>query len=197
LNTYKAVRGFTLIELLSVMLIFSLLALMSYRGLGAVLDSREHVSREAEKWQSVALFLARFERDVHLASPRLARTAAGTAPAWIGAPGGTSAPLLAFSRFAAVDGLDTAQRLGYGLNQNREIETWLWPTVDMPPDTVPRRYAVLRDVAKFELQYMNAGLGWVRSWPGTGIGAPIPRAVQLRVVLGSGEEIVRVYAVNP
>lgn len=196
MNKRNAGRGFTLIELLSVLLILSLLALLSYRGLAAVLDSREHLSREAEKWQSVASFLARFERDVHLASPRSVRTATGMAPAWVGARDGTSTPLLEFSRFAAVDDLDTAQRLAYVLSQSNEIEIWLWPTLDMPPDTVPKRYAVLRDVAKFELQYLNSNLAWSRTWPVSGIAAPIPRAVQLRVVLGSGEEIVRIYALN-
>ncbi|MGP1676058.1 MAG: prepilin-type N-terminal cleavage/methylation domain-containing protein, partial [Burkholderiales bacterium] len=34
----KCARGFTLIELMSALLVLSLLALMSYRGLGAVLD---------------------------------------------------------------------------------------------------------------------------------------------------------------
>ena len=35
-----AARGFTLIELMTALLVLSLLALMSYRGLGAVLDAR-------------------------------------------------------------------------------------------------------------------------------------------------------------
>ena len=57
-------RGFTLIELLTALIILSLLALMSYRGLDAVLDSREYVKRETEKWRRVTLFLDRFGRDV-------------------------------------------------------------------------------------------------------------------------------------
>ncbi|MGA8006850.1 MAG: prepilin-type N-terminal cleavage/methylation domain-containing protein, partial [Burkholderiales bacterium] len=62
--------GFTLVELLAALLVLSLLALMSYRGLGAVLDAREHVGGEADKWRRVAAFFARFERDVELAAPR-------------------------------------------------------------------------------------------------------------------------------
>jgi general secretion pathway protein J len=71
-----------LIELLTALLILSALALMSYRGLGAVLDAREHVTRETDKWRRVAAFVARFERDVMLAAPRPVRSASGTAPAW-------------------------------------------------------------------------------------------------------------------
>ena len=73
-------RGFTLIELLTALLILSLLALMSYRGLGAVLDAREHVRQETEKWRSVAAFFARFERDVQLAAPRPVLAARRAAP---------------------------------------------------------------------------------------------------------------------
>ena len=75
------VNGFTLIELLTALFILSILALMSYRGLAAVLDTRERVAQEAEKWRSVASFFDRFERDVHLAMPRAVRSAAGGAPA--------------------------------------------------------------------------------------------------------------------
>ena len=39
----RGTRGFTLIEIMTALLVLSLLALMSYRGLGAVLDAREHV----------------------------------------------------------------------------------------------------------------------------------------------------------
>jgi general secretion pathway protein J len=42
--------GFTLIELLSALLILSLVAVMSFRGLAAVLDARDRVAQETEKW---------------------------------------------------------------------------------------------------------------------------------------------------
>jgi len=75
--------GFTLIELLTALLILSALALMSYRGLGAVLDAREHVTKETDKWRRVAAFFARFERDIQLAAPRPVRTVSGIAAAYI------------------------------------------------------------------------------------------------------------------
>src|SRR5262249_27229329 len=49
-------QGFTLVELLVALLVLSLLALTSYRGLSAVLDARQHVSAESEKWRRVAAF---------------------------------------------------------------------------------------------------------------------------------------------
>jgi general secretion pathway protein J len=189
-------RGFTLIELLTALLVLSLLALMSYRGLGAVLDSREHVKQETDKWRRVSAFFARFERDVQLAAPRPVRAAAGSAPAWLGAAATAPEARLEFSRFAATEGVDTARRIAYRLNDKHEIELWLWPGLDVAPGTPAARYPVLAGVQTFELQYLNPALVWVDSWPGSAADPPLPQAVRLRIVLGSSEEIVRVFALQ-
>lgn len=188
--------GFTLIELLAALLILSALALMSYRGLGAVLDAREHVTRETDKWRRVASLFARFERDVQLAAPRPVRSASGIAPAWRGTPGATLEPRLEFSRFASVEGMDSPRRLAYRLNERQEVELWLWPGLDIAPGALPARYPVLTGVTAFELQYLDANLAWVDAWPGSAADPPLPQAVRLRLVLASGEEIVRVFALN-
>lgn len=188
--------GFTLIELLTALLILSLLALMSYRGLGAVLDARAHVTQETDKWRRVASFFTRFERDVQLAAPRPVRGASGAVPAWLGRADAASEASLEFSRFASAEELDSARRLGYRLNENREIELWLWPALDISPGTVPTRYPLLAGVTNFELQYLNTDLAWTDVWPASSRDAPIPQAVQLRIVLVSGEEIVRVFALK-
>jgi general secretion pathway protein J len=193
-------RGFTLIEIMSALLVLSLLALMSYRGLGAVLDAREHTRYETDKWRRVAAFLARFERDVQLAAPRPVRSAAdtgtGTAPAWLGERSSTEQTRLEFSRFAATEGVDSARRIAYRLNEKNEVELWLWPGLDVAPDTLPARYPVLAGVQTFELQYLNPGLVWVNVWPSSPADPPIPQAVRLRIVLASSEEIVRVFALQ-
>jgi general secretion pathway protein J len=55
---------------------------------------------------------------------------------------------------------------------------------------------VLSEVTKFEFQYLNDDLAWVGAWPTSPRDAAIPRAVRLRIVLASGEEIVRVFALT-
>jgi len=196
MKSAPAARGFTLIELLTALLILSLLALMSYRGLGAVLDTRAHVTQETDKWRRVANFFARFEQDVQLAAPRPVRTASGSAPAWLGRLDTTPGPRLEVSRFASAEGVDTPRRVAYGLNEKQEIELWLWPGLDVAPDALPARYPVLSGVTKFEFQYLNDDLAWVGAWPTSPRDAAIPRAVRLRIVLASGEEIVRVFALT-
>ncbi len=196
-DTSASLRGgFTLIELLTALLILSLLALMSYRSLGAVLDAREHVTSEADKWRQVASFFARFESDVYLVAPRPVRTASGSAPAWLGRPDATPGPRLVVSRFASLEGMDSPRRVAYALNEKQEIELWLWPGLDVASDVLPARYPVLSGVTTFEFQYLNADRAWVDAWPTSPNDAAIPRAVRLRIVLASGEEIVRVFALN-
>jgi len=189
-------HGFTLVELLAALLVLSLVALMSYRGLGAVLDSREHVRQETAKWRTVSAFFARFGRDIALAAPRPVRLESITAPAWQASVDTLSRPSLAFSRFASAEGVDTARRLGYRLNEKQEIELWLWPGLDVAPGVQPMRYAVLAGVVRFELRYLTPSLAWVDAWPVPGFDSQVPEAVQLRIVLATGEDIVRVFALK-
>jgi general secretion pathway protein J len=191
-----AARGFTLVELLTALLILSLLALMSYRGLGAVLEARARVGEETAQWQRLAAFCARFEQDVQLAAPRAVPGASGNVPAWVGRPSSAPGPLLEFSRFAWMEGVDTPRRVAYGLNDSQEIELWLWPGPDAGPDAQPSRYAVLGGVTKLEFEYLNGELAWVSAWPASPGDAALPRAVRLRVARATGGEIMRVFALN-
>jgi general secretion pathway protein J len=181
--------GFTLVELLTVLLILSLLALMSYRGLGAVLEARDHVKAETDKWRSVAAFFARFERDVQFAAPRSVRAPGGAAPPLLASAGAR----LEFSRFGSPEGADSARRVAYQLNDRQEIELLLWPGLDIAPGLAAARYPLLAGVARFQIDYFSASAGWLDSWPAALSDAPLPRAVRLRLALITGEEIVRIF----
>jgi len=137
------------------MLILSLLAVMSYRGLGTVLDARDHVRQETEKWRRVAAFFAGLQRDVQLSTPTPLR---GTASSF------------EFNRFAASEGVDAPRQVAYGLSQNHGIA-----------------------LTKFELQYLDSALAWRDAWPAVAGDPPLPHALRVRVVLASGEELVRVF----
>lgn len=189
-------RGFTLIELLTALLVLSLLALMAYRGLGVVMASRNHIQAESARWRQVESFLARFERDVHLAAPRAVRSDVGSVPAWLGRPDTARAPLLEFTRFAGTADADVPHRVGYGLNDAHQIELWIWPGLDLSASTPPVRYVVLGNVLRLNLQYLGPALTWSRAWPTTPSDPPLPLAVRLQMELSSGETVVRVFAVH-
>lgn len=190
----RAMHGFTLIELLSALLVLSLLTLMAYRGLGVVMASRDHIRAESTKWRHAEAFFTRFGRDVRLAAPRRMRTAAGSAPAWLGRPATGQGPLLAFTRFAGSDG--TPRRIGYGLNSARQIELWVWPALDATVDAPPIRYVVLDDVLRLNLQYLGPTLTWKRVWPTMASDPMLPLAIRLQVEFGSGETVVRVFVLH-
>jgi general secretion pathway protein J len=190
------ISGFTLIELLVALLVLSILALTSYRGLGAVLDARDRVAAETEKWRSIAAFFARIERDMQLAVPRTVRNAAGDVPPWVGRSKRSEAADLEFSRSAPIDAIDSARRTGYRLADNGDIELWLWPGLDVASAPEPTRIPVLKGIAELKIQYMNNEAIWVEEWPAQAT-AGIPRAVRLRLVLESREELVRVFALKP
>jgi len=189
-------RGFTLIELLAALLVLALLALMSYRAMGAVLDARSHVARETEKWQRVAAFNARFEQDIRLAVPRPVRNGAGKRPAWMGNSSASPGLLLEFTRFASAEGVDAPRRVAYALNERQEIELWLWSGIDLAFDTLPTRHILLNGVRQFEIQYLTADNRWVVAWPKSPEDSQLPKAVRLQLTLASGEEIVRIFALN-
>ena len=177
----RALHGFTLIELMSALLILSLLALMSFRGLAAVLDARDQVRQETGKWKNIAAFLARFERDVQLSAPL---------------PVTARPDRFEFSRFATAEDIDAPRRVAYQLSANREIELWLWPGFDAAPNAQPAHYVALSSVARMQLQYLDDNMVWVDTWPPSGSHLPLPRAVKLRIVLASGEALVRVFALG-
>ncbi|MBW8311958.1 MAG: type II secretion system protein GspJ [Rhizobium sp.] len=189
-------RGFTLVELLTALLVLSLLAMMSWRGLGAVLETREQVLDETRRWQAVAVFCTRFERDLAMASPRPVRSGGLEAPAFVARTAEQAGPRLELSRFATREGADSPRRIAYQLNDRRQIELWLWPGLDAAPGDTPARYVVLDDVGLLQLDYLDTSLAWVPTWPATPASAPMPRAVRLTIVLGSGERITRVFAVD-
>jgi general secretion pathway protein J len=176
--------------------VLSVLALLSYRGLAAVLEARDHVTQETAKWKRIAAFSNRFEQDLRLAAPRPVRSAGGSLPAWLGRPASAPGPRLEFSRFASSEDADLARRVGYMLNDRQEIELWVWPGLDLPPGTQPARYPVLRGVTRFDIDYLDATLAWVDAWPAVQRDTALPRAVRLRIVPAGGEEIVRIFSLN-
>lgn len=77
-----------------------------------------------------------------------------------------------------------------------QIELWIWPGLDLAATTPPTRYVVLDDVTRLSLQYLGPALTWNNTWPTTPADPPLPLAVRMQVVLGSGETVVRVFALR-
>lgn len=194
-------RGFTLIELLAALVILALLAIAGYRGLDAVLQTREHVAQETRKWQHLAFFFSRLEQDMAQATHRPVQDQGGlTQPEWIGRTVvvADDEAELVFTR-AGIPGesekMLAPQRIGYRL-QEGSITLLRWPYPDQAPRTEPIRYPLLEGVREFRLRHLDSYGNWLDQWPPGGQPGALPMALEVAVTLASGEKIIRVFALQ-
>jgi general secretion pathway protein J len=195
-------RGFTLIELLVALVILTLLSVAGYRGLDAVLQTRERVAVETRKWQHLAFFFARLNQDIAQAVQRSVRDEDGTIvrAAWLGNPvavGENDAELI-FTRAGIPDqglALQAPQRIGYRLEQGT-IVMLRWPALDSPPRVKPVRYPVLEGVREFRLRYLDRDGIWQLQWLYPTDLSKLPVAVEVSLTLASGEVINRIFALQ-
>ena len=187
--------GFTLIELLVAMAIFALISAFAYRGLSAMLDSREALQQESRKWRDVSLFVGRVERDLAAVLNRTATGASGTPLAAVSSA--LETPVregLALTRSGSPlqeNALAAPQRIAYRFREGR-VERLAWGSVDAAPRDEPAAVPVLANVAGLAFRFLEASGEWRTQWglPGNAGQAP-PAAVEVTLQLASGEKIVR------
>jgi general secretion pathway protein J len=203
----KRNRGFTLIEVLIAIAIFAVMSAFAYRALSSILNARERVAQENQKWREVSTFFARLEADLANAVTRSIRNSNNLdTKAFIGNAtfNNDSEGQLMFTRMGlpgASGTLAAPQRLGYRVKQGN-LEELVWPVLDQGPRTVPAVYPLLSGVNTFTVRYFDANSNsWQGSWPlssnsGTTATQTIPRAVEVALTLDSGETLTRVLLLN-
>ena len=191
-------RGFTLVEMLVALTIFALMSVLAYRGLTAVMQTREHLTEDNRRWRDIALTLSQLEQDMGLVVDRPVRDSGDLPlPALVGnpqAPGANEAQL-SFSRMGMAwqtGVLADVQRHGYRLN-NGTLEQLVWPVLDRAPRSEPVVHALLERVNRFELRYLDGSGNWQPRWPLPGMTA-LPAALEVVLELDSGVAVTRVFA---
>ena len=94
--------GFTLIEVIVALSIFAVLSIIGYKGISSLIQTKERVQIEDDKWQQLILFFDRFELDIKQSVNRPITTRDNTIePAWLARPtfAGEDGAQLVFSRF--------------------------------------------------------------------------------------------------
>ena len=189
--------GFTLIELLIALAILGLVAVLGYRALSSLTDSETKLTAEAQRWRNLDALFARLEADVRGALPRDVRTGGGSEPAWFGVVDSDGNAELRFSRagpeFAFESG-SGGQRIGYRMRDGA-LEVLYWAHLDQPAAVSPAAYALVRDVAQFQVAYLDARGAWRDRWPAPGEPA-VPRGVRVLLTLADGAVIERVLALR-
>ena len=185
--------GFTLVEVLVAVAILALVATIAWRGTAAMTDAEARLAAESGRWQQLDAFVARFEGDVRLASPRSARRGTNREPAWwTSVDGADGDSTLIFTR-AGPDALDEpgvgGQRVGYQLHDGR-IEVSYWPHIDNPVATAAATYALVDGVARFRVLNLTREGTFTDRWPAAGE-TPLPRALRVEITLADGSVIER------
>ena len=191
-------RGFTLVEMLVALTIFALMSVLAYRGLAAVMQTREHLTEDNRRWRDIALTLAQLEQDMDLAVDRPVRGNGDLPlPALVGNPQTVNAndAQLSFSRMGMAwqtGVLADVQRHGYRLN-NGTLEQLVWPVLDRAPLTEPAVHLLLERVNRFELRFLDGSGNWQPRWPLPGVAA-LPAALEVVLELDGGVAVTRVFA---
>ena len=201
--------GFTLVELLIALAIFAIMAVMSYRTLDSVFQTRQRLSEETARLRDVALLFARLDDDFTTLLDRRPRNADNLLDDALRLtallPGADDATLV-FTRsgFAGSTGIAaTPQRVGYRL-QEGTLELLLWPSLDAAPRTVPQAYPALTQVRDAKWRAMDRGGNWQNVWRSTPVGGTTqsnaaslyPAALELTITLASGDQFMRVFALR-
>lgn len=196
--------GFTLLELIIALSIFAVLSFIGYKGLSSLIQTKEHVEAEDDKWQQMLLFFDRVELDVKQAVNRPIRGSDGSLePAWMGSLNysGVYGAQLVFSRFGDSEQpgflMDT-RRVAYRLHGGA-IELLIWPSLDAAPNAKPEVFKVLPDVAQIAFNYLTVDGRLVNSWPENAAIANekffVPSALQISIIFNTGETVTRVFAI--
>ena len=184
--------AFTLVELLVALAIFAVIAGFAYRGLQAMLDTREALQNESRKWRDIALFVGRIERDLSAvlatqAPPGISRRMAPVSQN-VPSMGSQGLALIRSGSVLQENALAAPQRVAWRLNGN-VVERLMWSSLDASPREEPQAVAVLASATALDFRFLDLNGEWRRNWEGTN--NAVPAAVEVTLKLASGETIVR------
>ena len=163
-------RGFTLLELLVAVAIFSVLSVVAYSSLNAMVNTREQVVADMERLGQLQIGFTMLERDLQQAvSGRGIRDEyEEVQPAMLLHTVGDLEGGLEFTRGGwsnpAGQARSTLQRVAYQL-QDDNLVRYSWRVLDRVVDSEPFSSVVLGGVQEFSISFLDADNKWQDGWP--------------------------------
>ncbi|AMC33957.1 type II secretion system minor pseudopilin GspJ [Janthinobacterium sp. B9-8] len=184
--------GFTLLEILIALAVFSVVTLISYKGLESVAQTRTALDAEAKRWRDLSLVFDRMEEDVSQTVDRPWRDQGGVEQA---AMRGTNKPERRDDQPLELIRLDRnrdAFHVAYRLN-NGSLELLLWNALDLGPREEPQVHVLLENIRGFEVSFLDTASQWQASWPPAGNNKVPPRGVKIKLTLADDTTVQRIY----
>lgn len=196
----KSKSGFTLIELLIAVSIFAVLATIAYGGLGAVLNTREHTEKTADRLSELQIALTIMQRDIEQATTRSVRDEYGdNRKAFIG--NNEAGSYIEFTSNGHSNPLkrvkSSLQRVIYHFSDGALTRS-TWPVLDAPQGMLPNKATSLSGLTDARFRYLDSNRKWQQQWPpehkDNDIAPPV-RPIAVEVVLEYKEwgEIKRLF----
>src|SRR6185436_9471973 len=151
--------------------VYAVFATLAYAGLMRMLEGRDRIETERDKWRTYTLAFAQMEDDLAQARTRGIRDAAGvTLPAFRGQPvdprplGDPSIELTRAGMFVPSDGVASdLRRVAYRIKDGALVRL-VWPTLDRPPTGEPREIILLSGADNVTFRFHAANGGWAERW---------------------------------
>lgn len=197
------VSGFTLIEIMVAIIIFSIIATVSYRVIASLVKTKQIVDETQNKWGSISLVSSNLSQSVHRLIPLVVRDNNGLIlPAVYGKNKLTSLydgqleMTLSGSIGDEVTGVKPPKRVGYRF-YNGSIYLVTWPVLNRALNSVPEIDLLVGDVDSFDVHFMYLDGKWYDSWPPENADpSSLPLALKVNLLMKSGESIEREWSIT-
>lgn len=177
-------HGFTLVEVLVAVLVFGLLAAITYGGLNALAQVSGEQQQRATEFADLQRVIAALDRDLRqLASRPVRRPDNSVAPALVG--GGSS--LIATRAGWANPGDQRRSQLQrfewrlQGVVAERRLVRRYWPVTDAAADTSGIINLQSSGIQALSFRYRDGSGRWHARWPADAQTATVPSAIEYRL----------------
>lgn len=196
-------KGFTLIELMVAIMIFAIIAVISYRTLSALIATKEVVERAQDKWGGISKTMNQMSVYCNRIVPLTILDVDGsTMPAILGKnklTGNFDSQLeMTTSGFIGdlAYGSTPPKRVGFRY-ANGKLFLVIWPVLNRAPNSKPDMILLSSQIAAFTVKYLYQDQQWYDTWPLNLNGyAALPIAIKMYLKMNSGEEISRQWALQ-